>query len=684
MIERQDDGLYIVKAVKLQNTDKFREAALRFKRDKVYTSAPKDTTAYLDYWREEARRSLEGYTAPDGDFISGYHYFYLNYCPILLVRERYAEDGRGHQRKIVERKRDFPDFWDSDYDYFMAIEHAELEGKHMAVLKARGKGYSFKGGSMLCRNFFLIRDSKSYAIASEMEFLTKDGLLSKAWEFMDFLNKNTGWAKKRQKVNQATHRRASYVKTDAKGAEAEVGYMSEIMGVSLKNDADKARGKRGKLILWEEGGKFPELVKAWQIAQPSVETNGIAFGLMIVFGTGGTEGTDYEGLQELFMYPDGYNILPFKNIWDDAGGKCGYFVPEYVNMYGADIHGHRLMDEFGNTDYLYATRHALAKRDEVLKGANDRNAIDRWIAEHPFNPTEACLALTGNIYPKEEMIRHLAYIRNSESVRNFKQVGDLDFDESGVLKWTQAIKPKDILKYRLNSNDNKRGQIVIWEHPVDNPPYGLYIAGCDPYDHDQAASSDSLGSVFIYKRFQSFESFHDLIVAEYTGRPDTVNEFYENVRKLLMYYNAKLLYENEKPGLFAYFSNKHYEYLLAEQPGILSKIIGNTTVNRRVGVHMVVGIKDFAELKVRDWLNEEYEPGKKNLTKIMSEPLLEELISYNRDGNFDRAIAFMLVMLYREELHNAHVKAAKDIEKKNSIFKEPLFSQNDVPRFINL
>ena len=99
---------------------------------------------------------------------------------------------------------------------------------------------------------------------------------------------------------------------------------------------------------------------------------------------------------------------------------------------------------------------------------------------------------------------------------------------------------------------------------------------------------------------------------------------------------------------------------------------------------MVPGIKDFAELKVRDWLNEEYEPGKKNLTKLMSEPLLEELISYNREGNFDRAIAFMLVMLYREELHNRHVKEAKAEERKNSLFREPLFDSKDIPKFINL
>jgi len=683
MIIRQEDGLYVVEPKPIVNSDKFRQPALHFQKYGYYIAAPINTSAYLEYWREERKRCLEGFYADDGDWISGFHYFYLNYCPILLLREETLTDGRGHTRIVVDRKREFPDFWDSDYDYFNAIETAQRVGKHLVVLKARQKGYSYKGASMLCRNYFLIKESTSYVVASEMEFLVKDGTLTKAWSFMDFIDQNTGWAKKRQKTNTKIHRRASYIITDERGVKSEAGYKSEIMGVTLKNDPDKIRGKRGQLILWEEGGKFPELIKAWQVAQSLVEKDGIAYGLMIGFGTGGTEEADYEGLKELFLYPDGYNALPFKNIWDDGGGKCGFFVPDYVNMYGHDKEGRPLMDADGNTDYQISMRYGLAAREVVLKGANDRNAIDRYIAEHPFNPAEACLQLAGNIYPKEELIRHLAYIRNTESIKNYKQVGDLDFGLDGAIKWTPSKRQRDIVKYKLRKDDYKAGQVVIWEHPVDNPPHGLYIAGCDPYDHDQAATSDSLGSVLIYKRFQNFESYSDLVVAEYTGRPDTVNEFFETVRKLVMYYNARLLYENEKPGLFAYFSNKHSEHLLAEQPDIIKSIIKDSTVKRQRGIHMATGIKDWAELKVRDWLNEEYEPGKKNLTKLMSEGLIEELISYNREGNFDRAIAFMLVMVFKEEIHNRHVKKSNDDEKSNNLFRVPLF-QGSVPKFINL
>ena len=65
--------------------------------------------------------------------------------------------------------------------------------------------------------------------------------------------------KKRQAVNTSMRRRASMIVTDNFGNKIEVGYKSEIIGVSLKDNPDAVRGKAGMLILWEEAGTFPEL-----------------------------------------------------------------------------------------------------------------------------------------------------------------------------------------------------------------------------------------------------------------------------------------------------------------------------------------------------------------------------------------------------------------------------------------
>ena len=166
-----------------------------------------------------------------------------------------------------------------------------------------------------------------------------------------------------------------------------------------------------------------------------------------------------------------------------------------------------------------------------------------------------------------------------------------------------------------------------------------------------------------------------MIVAEYTGRPSTAEEYYENVRKLLVYYNARLLYANERKGIFPYFTSKHCDYLLADQPDIITDIIGRSGVQRRKGIHMVQSIKDWGEGLIKEYLLEEYAPGKKNLTKILSEPLLEELIQCNDKKNVDRVMAFMMVMIYKEQLHNLRVKEKVTIEKNNRLFDVPIFSQ---------
>jgi hypothetical protein len=653
--------LYRVEVPYIKNTDKFRPAAIHFHQYGFYTSAPKGTTQFYEYWDEETRRSLYGYTTPDGDFISGYFYFYLNYCPILLVT---TNPQTGKQR----RTRDFPRYYDYDKAYFDAVEEAERVGKHLVVIKKRQAGYSFKGGSMLVRNFFLEPESKSYAISSEAEFLTKDGLLTKAWEFMSFIDEHTAWAKKRQKTDQKMHKVASYL-VDVDGVSTETGFRSEIIGVTLKNDIQKARGKRGKLILWEEAGKFPGLKAAWQIAQSSVESQDGSgtFGLMIAYGTGGTDDADYEGLKDLFYEPNAYNALPIENIWDEgANGPCGFFVPQYYNM------GDQYMDDDGNSLIKDAMKAELEKRRVLIESATDKRSIDRYIAEKPFNPQEATLQLSGNNFPKEQLIKHLGFIRSHKKVQDQKQVGSLIHDENGLIVWEPSAKPKDLTKYRVEKGTDMSGEIVIWEHPVENPPYGLYIAGIDPYDHDKSGTN-SLGSVFIYKRFQDFESYYDMIVAEYTGRPETAEDFYENTLKLLRYYNATALYENEKKGIFQHFTKQNAEYLLADQPDIISDIVQKSIVQRKKGVHMVTAIKDWGEIKIKEYLLENRGDGKLGLHTILSEPLLEELISYNDTGNFDRVMAFMMVIIYREELHKVHVKEKKKENKSNVLFPNGIY-----------
>lgn len=660
----------------IKNSDKFRGPALQYLASGSYCQYPQGTSEYFKYWDEQRDRCKYGYTADDDDFISGYNYFYLNFCPIQRIIYTSITNPDGSTKVKKTRDLQFPDFYDYDYYFFTAVDDAEEQGKHLSVLKSRRKGYSYKNAAMACRNYYLFPGSKTYIYASNKQYLTEDGILTKAWDYMDFIDKNTAWGKKRS-VNTAMRKRAGFFTKDDYGNEVESGYKSEIIGVTLKDNPDVVRGKAGKLIIFEEAGSFSELGAAWQIARPSVEQDGIAFGTMIAFGTGGDEDSHFETLKDMFYNPDGYNCLGFDNIWDETPSdkKCSFFIPQYTNMDFRDEKGNRIyMDKDGNTLYKKSVEYILAERKKVIENATNSVAVDRYVAEHCITPQEACLEFGGNIFPKKELQEQLAKIRTNKQLSNHKQVGDLVWETDGSIKWV-IKKHGDITHYPLKKDDDPTGSIVIWEHPVKDAPIGLYILGVDPYDHDQSGTN-SLGSTFVYKRFQDFENYYDIIVAEYTGRPQTAEEYYENLRKLAVYYNGRIMYENERKGLFPYFTAKHCDYLLADQPDIISDIVGNSKVQRKKGCHMNKQIKQWGEGLIKDWLNEEQSPGKKNLHNILSEPLLEELISYNDTGNFDRVMALMQVMIYREQLYNVKVKEKKNENRNRVLFDGPIFTQD--------
>ena len=120
---------------KILNSNKFRQAALHFQKHGCYLFSPKGTSEYIKYWEEEEKRCLEGYTAEDGDFITGYHYFYLNYCPIQRITEIETKLKSGEIVKRKTKGQDFPDFYDYDYYFFVQLKKLKLKVNTWLYLK---------------------------------------------------------------------------------------------------------------------------------------------------------------------------------------------------------------------------------------------------------------------------------------------------------------------------------------------------------------------------------------------------------------------------------------------------------------------------------------------------------------------------------------------------------------------
>lgn len=672
------------------NTELFRTEAKRFIKDKSYNSDPFGSPSWTDYWNLQTKRCLEGYSVGDVK-ITGDHYFYLNFCQIELTddkREKISKKKRKHASTLVT----FPDFWDGDYDYFWIKEIAKngisLEnykklnlsikikedhldgGKNIIIAKARRRGFSYKNAAICVNNYNLNRDSLTIVGAYEKKYLYPEGTMSMASRYLDFLNENTGWAKKRDFINKQEHRKASYKFTDTAGNIIEKGYKSQIMAITFMDNPDAGRGKAGKLILFEEAGKFNNLKASYSAMEPMTRSGDLQVGQMIVFGTGG----DMEGgtldFEDMFYDPDSYNMIAIENQWDDNADNtfCGFYFPDKKNKVG-------FIDINGNSNEIGAQNYEEIARENLRRNSKDKKSLDRYIVEHSNKPRETFLRIKGNIFPTIELQHILGTLEGQKDEQNY-WIGDLLSNIDGKIEWKPNKNLRPILEFPIKDKTaDTTGAIIIYEPPFEQEglvPHSIYLACCDPYDHDKS-NTGSLGSCFIYNKLTK------RLVAEYTARPETSKEYYEQVRKLLLYYNARCMYENEKKGMFDYFESQNCLWLLADEPEIIHDVIQNSKTSRRgKGMPMYKELKDYGEGLYKQWLIEPYDernPEIKNMHKMRSQGLLKETIAYDGEINTDRVSAIFMLMYFIAEVRKHKVDETKVIKTfaQSDFFNLPHF-----------
>lgn len=448
------------------------------------------------------------------------------------------------------------------------------------------------------------------------------------------------------------------------------GSKSRILHRSFADNPFAANGTRPGFLVIDEIGFMGNLLESLgQLAECTTQ-DGRKFGTIWMTGTGGDmESGATQAIMKVFYSPETYSCLEFDDIFEDKG-KIGFFVPAWMAL-------DEFRDELGNVNKEAALRKLMRER-EAANNSKSKQALYSLLQMKPLVPSEAFLVLEGNIFPVGELKEHLAYLESSKRTQSLGNSGWMmrSADGTAYFKVDHELIPAT---YPTIDSEDEKGAVVIWEEPIPNPPYGAYVAGIDPYDQDKATSSVSFGSIFIYKRFISADQTYHLPVAEYTGRPDFANDFYEQCRRLLEYYNCKALYENQNPGLKKYFDTKFCTHLLHAQPNIIKQISPNSKVNRGYGIHMPKAIKDELEIMTRDWLKTELDEGIMQLTKIYSIPLLKELIAYNDTGNFDRVIAFMLCILQDTEMHKIKVAEVVDESNIDNFFNRKFFT-NDITK----
>ena len=678
----------------LEDMDYFRPSAIHYKKYGVYTNLKPNSNPNSEYgkWiREERRRIWEGYIREsDGEWVTGYMYFYLNYCPIILSKIREGS-------KQADRVFDFPEVWEGIYWRFHYVDQMRngglyndfQGGNHGAELARRGASKSYSLGSIAAHNFILgenaIANKKINTVitAYQKEYLIKDGTLNKFISMADFCAENTQFPRRRLKNSiQEMVWTMGYKDSDTG---IDKGSLNTVLGVSSKDDESKMRGKRAHILV-DEFGTFSRLIDAYNVWIPSVQEGDIVFAMIYMCGTAGDSESDFAGAQEIMYNPKGYNMYALPNVFDKNNqGKRDFvfFFPGYINRKGC-------YDYSGNSDVIKAIIEILLNRYRVKYNSTDPNTIIKTIAEIPITPAEAIVKTGVNMFPVTDLTERLGQIDSDSRFYDDVYTGELNFNSKGEVEFKPSY--KNPIRDFPHKDNKVEGAVEIFQLPEinrkTNKPYdNRYILGCDPYD-DDASETMSLGSVFV------LDLWTDKIVAEYTGRPVFADDFYEICRRLCIFYNGRMNYENNKKGLFAYFSKMNSVYLLTETLDFLKdkqmiKEVGYG--NKARGTNATAAINSFGRNLLRSWLlkpttiiqnidGEEQEVLIPNLFSIRNRALIKELINYNAEGNFDRISSMGMLMLLREDkmiLFNGDVSKSKnDNDSCSYLGNDPFFVKN--------
>ena len=380
----------------------------------------------------------------------------------------------------------------------------------------------------------------------------------------------------------------------------------------------------------------------------------------ILTGTGG-DMKKFMDAKSLMFDVDNYNFLSYNND-DDTKRVHGLFIS---NKYRMEAKYESTLGAYLNTDKnsdlhnvkMMVSDEELANKItndnlERLKKAGDRTAYLKEKMYYPQNVDDIFLNEDTNIFDIEAAKRQKTRLLQNE--RTGTPV-ILHSDEGRVYhEFTDKL---PITSFPLKPTDNKDAPVVIYEFPIENPPYGLYVAGVDPYRQGQAKYSTSLGSVYIYKRMHDItgEKYQDMFVASYCARPEKKDTWEEQARLLIKYYNARALCENDDISFIEYMKSKGDAHYLEKQPQWLLEVVPNTTVKREFGIHRSSQkIIDYLHSCLKRYMediiySEKDENGSVikeflGVSKIFDPMLLEEIIQYNDEGNFDRIVAAELAI----------------------------------------
>jgi hypothetical protein len=603
----------------------------------------KESEEFREFFNFHKELCLNG-AMMNGVYINPFLYWHLNFwnTEVDIVDER----GR------ISQKYSNPLLRDNEWIITNEIDRAQQEKKGLVILGIRRLAKSVIESSYVAWGATF--DENSQNIISGLNAPDIKLITDKIDKGLNFLPEAWRW----QRIEDNWKNQVTLgIKT--KGGERIPFSQILIRNLDEGNNEEAIAGTKPRKLIIDEIGKG-NFLRGFQAAVPGFTTP-FGWGCSpILTGTGG-DMKRFMDAKSLMFDVENFNFLTYNNE-KDTSRIHGLFISYKYRMEAKEQSSlGTFLEQPADSDLhqipMLVSNEEKAKEITVtnldrLKKAGDRIAYLKEKMYYPMEVDDIFLNEDTNIFDieaaKRQKTRILQNDRTGTSVILFSDGEKIGHDFTDK---------QPITNFPLKNSDMKDAPVVIYEFPVSNPPYGLYVAGVDPYRQGQSAYSSSLGAVYIYKRMHDItgEKYQDMFVASYVARPDKKETWEEQARLLIKYYNARALCENDDISFIEYMKAKGDAHYLEKQPQWLQEIVPNTTVRREYGIHRSSQkVIDYMHNCIKKYMEEVILIEKDDngnliremtgVSKIFDPVLLEEIIQYNDQGNFDRIVAAELAI----------------------------------------
>ncbi len=656
----------------------FNVEATKFNTQGFYCAAPFKSRDFINYWEGEKKKCRKGVIYKSGDkvwYIARDYYMWLNFLPIF--------------NKEIQ-KFGFADIRDAQYHMALYEVLAELNYKHVAILKKRQIASSYYHMAKLINQQWFESGVTLKIGASLKDYINEKG----SWKFLDeyaaFLNEHTAWYRPMNPSKVMMWQQKIEVRKGNR--KTEVGLKGTIQGMSFEKDPTNGVGGPVKYFFHEEAGIAPKMDKTYEYMRPAMRSGLTTTGLFIAAGSVG-DLSQCNPLKDMILNPTSKDVYAVEtNLIDHKGteGMSGLFIPEQWSM-------PPYIDQYGNSNVEEATI-ALQQQFDDWKRELAPEDYQLRISQHPRNIKEAFDNRSVSIFPTHLLSAQSRRIEEKEYGYEFL---DISTDANGKPTVTKTNR-QPIKEFPVNKKtEDKTGCLVVWERPnKEKPDFGSYYASIDPVAEGKTTTSDSLCSIYVMKNSVEItkvtgtetETYieQSKIVAAWCGRFDDIKQTHQRLELIIEWYNAWTVIENNISLFINYMiSRKKQKYLVPKSQIMFLKDLGaNKNVFQEYGwkntgtmfkAHML----SYAIEYIREELDQETkEDGTVvkttyGIERIPDPMLIKEMQEYADGVNVDRLVSFVALVSFMriQESNRGYTKqiirddAAKKLQKSENLFK---------------